>query len=93
LSIRAQAVIADLERRHYRVGATFEALRRWMKFARSKPGHRVVIGCGIPGCCPTPGEDRELLQAVLHALPTRDARELRRRLAPLDERIEPWELA
>jgi len=44
-----------------------------------------AYGCGIPACCPDPEQLRTVLTAVVHALPDKDARRLRARLADLDE--------
>ncbi|TPQ18822.1 hypothetical protein [Streptomyces sporangiiformans] len=42
--------------------------------------------CGIPGCCDV-GCFRDHLEAVLHALPKKSARELRALVAALDDKI------
>lgn len=63
------------------------SLSAWSSFVRD-PMHRLwdpQDGCGVLECCPNPRELRALLQAVVHALPPRDARVLRRRIAVLDE--------
>ncbi|GAA3271625.1 hypothetical protein GCM10020218_014270 [Dactylosporangium vinaceum] len=86
LSGSAQGVIARLERRTFTPGATAAALHRWPKLVY-QPGHPpyddTYTGCGVPSCCPEPADADQLLQAVVRALPTRDARALRRRLAIL----------
>jgi hypothetical protein len=87
LSPRGRSCLAELERTRLWPGAAAEALRLWTLFAR-EPRRRLWErdhGCGEFYCCPDPGEVREILERVAHALPPRDARAFRRRLAALDE--------
>lgn len=87
LSSRGHAAIAQLERTRLWPGAAREALDAWVLFLRD-PYHRLfdpAHGCGILACCPDPIELRRILHIVTHALPRHDARELRRRLAELDD--------
>jgi hypothetical protein len=86
LSGSAQGIIARLEQRRFSPGAVADALRRWPKLVYQPgrpPRDRAGSGCGEPGCCPEPADAHELLEAVLHVLPARDARVLRRRMAVL----------
>ncbi|MFD0683921.1 hypothetical protein [Actinomadura fibrosa] len=79
-------VVARLEHSRFWPGAAAEALTAWEWFLRD-PYHRLFdpqTGCGIMRCCPDPVELRQIFEAVAHALPWRDAREFRRRLALLD---------
>ncbi|MBB4752534.1 hypothetical protein [Actinoplanes lobatus] len=80
-------MIAHLERTRLWPGAARDALDAWTRFLRD-PYHRLfdpASGCGVLACCPDPMELRRLLHMVSQALPRRDARELRRHLAELDE--------
>lgn len=45
-----------------------------------------AIRCGMPGCCDV-AYFRDHLEAVLHALPTKSARELRALVSALDDKI------
>ncbi len=70
------------------------ALRRWTRYAKLSPRQRYDVyrlGCGIHECCPEPSHDRQLLEVVIRALSPRDRRKLRRRLALLDARFQPWD--
>jgi hypothetical protein len=61
-------------------------LQAWSLFVRD-PMHRLwdpQRGCGVLMCCPDPYELRRGLEQVAHALPTKDARAFRKRLAVLD---------
>jgi hypothetical protein len=74
------------ERRRWWPGAAREALDAWQRFLRD-PYHRLFdpgSGCGLLQCCPDPVELRAMLEAIAHALPAKDARLLRARLAELD---------
>jgi hypothetical protein len=85
-SPRGRAAVAHLERTRLWPGAAREALDAWTLFL-GDPYHRLfdpAYGCGILACCPDPSELRRILHIVTHALPRRDARELRYRLAELD---------
>lgn len=87
LSPRARAVIVRLERTRFWPGAVAQALDSWRRFVRD-PVHRLwdpSYGCGVPECCPDPAQLRAILAAAAHTLPPKDARELRRRIAALDE--------
>lgn len=87
LSPRGRAALARLERTRLWPGAAREALDAWTHFLRD-PYRRLfdpASGCGILACCPDPTELRRVLHIVSHGLPRHDARELRRRLAELDE--------
>jgi hypothetical protein len=84
---RGLAAIVRLERDRFWPGAARQALDAWEVFLRD-PYHRLfdpAYGCGIPACCPDPEQLRTVLTAVVHALPDKDARRLRARLADLDE--------
>lgn len=86
LSARGTAAIARLESRRLWPGAAREALDAWALFLRD-PYHRLYdpkYGCGEPMCCPDPAELRATLETIVHALPCKDARLLRARLAQLD---------
>ncbi|MFG1638705.1 hypothetical protein ACGFMK_00295 [Amycolatopsis sp. NPDC049252] len=80
-------MIARLERTRLHPGAAAEALLAWARFVRD-PMHRLWdprYGCGVPECCPDPAEIRRVLHAVAHALPPKDAREFRARVAKSTE--------
>lgn len=84
------AAIARLERTTgLWPGAVFEAFHRWKAFAHGplRDLTRATGSCGIRGCCPTPDEDRDLLEAALHRLPGKSARELRLLVRELDETV------
>jgi hypothetical protein len=87
ISARGIAAIVQLERTRLWPGAAHEALQAWTQFLRD-PYHRCFdpqYGCGVLLCCPDPVELRGLLDTIAHALPTKDARAFRRRLALLDD--------
>jgi hypothetical protein len=87
LTPAGEAAIVRLERTRLLPGAARDALDSWTRFLRD-PYHRLFdarYGCGVPECCPDPADLRQLLEVVTHALPPKDARTLRRRLARLDE--------
>lgn len=86
LSSRGAAAIARFEHDRLWPGAARELLDAWALFIRD-PYHRLFdprYGCGEPMCCPDPAELRATLDAIVHALPRKDARLLRTRLAALD---------
>ena len=86
LSPRGLAAVVHHERRRLWPGAAREALDAWQRFLRD-PYHRLfdpADGCGLLQCCPDPVELRAMLEAIVHALPSKDARLLRARLAELD---------
>lgn len=69
-------------------GAAAEALRSWELFV-GDPMHRLwdsECGCGVMQCCPDPDELRRVLELVAHALPAKDARWFRQRVAAIDAR-------
>jgi hypothetical protein len=62
------------------------AFDAWALFIRD-PYHRLLdprYGYGILMCCPDPIELRAMLEAIVSALPSKDARRLRAHLAHLD---------
>lgn len=63
-------------------------LRHWADFVRA-PTHRIWDhdhpGCGFEPCCPDYRTLRDQLDLVLTALPSRDAKRLRRRIALVDD--------
>jgi hypothetical protein len=86
LSPQGVAAIVRFERRRYWPGAAREAFDAWTLFLRD-PYHRLFdpkSGCGILMCCPDPVELRAMLEGILCALPSKDARRLRAHLAHLD---------
>src|SRR5437868_3595779 len=87
LSPQGVVAIVSLERTRFWAGAAHQALQAWTMFLRD-PYHRCFdpqYGCGEFMCCPDPVELRGMLDTIAHALPPRDARMLRRRLAALDD--------
>jgi hypothetical protein len=87
LSYRGRIAVARLERERYWPGAVEEALRAWSLFLRD-PWHRLfdpAQSCGVMLCCPDPVELHALLDAVVHVLPKKDARVLRKRIGDLDD--------
>ena len=85
MSYRGRVAVARLERKRYWPGAAEEALRAWLLFVRD-PWHRLfdpAQSCGEMLCCPDPAELRALLAAVVHVLPKKDARVLRKRIDDL----------
>jgi hypothetical protein len=87
LSPRGVAAIIRLERTRFWAGAAHQALQAWTMFLRD-PYHRCFdrqYGSGELLCCPDPVELRSMLDTITHALPPRDARMLRRRLAAIDD--------
>ncbi|MDT7803557.1 MAG: hypothetical protein QOI78_6990 [Actinomycetota bacterium] len=80
-------MVPRLERTRLHPGATAEALRAWAGFVRD-PMHRFWdprYGRGVPECCPDPAEIRRVPHAVARALPPKDARKFRARVAESDE--------
>jgi hypothetical protein len=79
-----------LERTRFDPGAVATALAQWTALARTPRGRQLELyspGCGVPSCCPPPGDDRDLLEHAVHAMPRKSARELRAILSSLDEAI------
>ena len=71
-------------------GAVFQAFRGWQTFAHGPLRDLTsisVAGCGTPECCPAPDADRDVLEAALHRLPRKSARELRALIADPDGKI------
>jgi hypothetical protein len=92
VSARGLSRIAHLERTDLRPGAAAAALKAWQAFARASDEDRAdMLYYGHAGCCPDPRTDRELLERLLHVLPPKDARSLRRRIEVLDNRIGAYE--
>jgi hypothetical protein len=88
LSRAGRAALAHLEQTKLWPGAAREALDAWDRFLYD-PYHRLFdpsIGCGVMLCCPDLDEVRRILHVTAHALPPRDARHLRRRIAALEDR-------
>ena len=82
------AAIVRLERTRLWPGTARETLDAWELFLRD-PYHRRFdpeSGCGVLMCCPDPVALRGRLEAIAHALPRKDARAFRRRLAELEQR-------
>jgi hypothetical protein len=76
-----------LERTRLYEGAAREALDDWTRFLRD-PWHRLFdekYGCGMQACCPDRTMLRGVLEIIAHALPRKDARRFRRKLAQLDD--------
>ncbi|GJF33858.1 hypothetical protein KNE206_65580 [Kitasatospora sp. NE20-6] len=90
LSGSAQAEIIRLERTRLEPGDLSRALASWSVLAHTPRRRSLVFrsGCGVPACCPPePTEWRDLLDAAVHALPAKSARELTRIVGRLDSRI------
>lgn len=86
LSPRGLRAIAYLERTRLWDEAVFDAFMTWSWFVRH-PQRRfwdLTAGCGIMRCCPDPSQVRWILDVAVAALPARDARRLRARVAALD---------
>jgi hypothetical protein len=86
LSPRGIAAIARFEHDRLWPGAAREALDAWTLLVRD-PYHRLFdpkYGCGVPMCCPDPIDLHATLEAIVHILPRKDARQMRARLAALD---------
>jgi hypothetical protein len=87
LSPEGVAAVVRLERTRLWPGAVREALDAWALFLRD-PYHRLFdpeYGCGVQMCCPDPVDLSGRLEIIAHALPPKDARALRRRIAGLDD--------
>lgn len=90
LSGSCAADVRRLERSRFLTGETAEAFWHWKALAHGPL--RLIADpvtanrCGIPGCCDM-GYFRDHLEAVLHALPKKSARELRGLVYALDDRI------
>lgn len=69
-------------------GDVASAFDRWRRIANRPTPSPVGYGfnneCGVWGCCPP---SRDALELAIRGLPARPARELRRLVAPLDERF------
>jgi hypothetical protein len=87
LSQQGLAAVVRLERERFWAGAARQALDAWELFLRHPHRFDPDYGCGRLECCREPDQDeaRAIIHAVVHALPDRDARRLRARLAELDE--------
>lgn len=89
MSAAATGALVRLDRHELRPKAVARALADWRRNGRSRGGGGGsvdMVGCGI-GYGGYLLDARELLEQALHALPTGSARELRRLVAPLDERF------
>ncbi|THV30140.1 hypothetical protein [Glycomyces paridis] len=75
-----RAAIVRLEREHARLSYAAEAFRNWRRLAYGPLRHTFNPGCDW---CEGP-HNRDQLELLLHVLPKRSARELRRLLAPID---------
>ncbi|MFI5884542.1 hypothetical protein [Streptomyces sp. NPDC051554] len=90
LSGSCTADLRRLERSRFLPAETAEAFWHWKALAHGPL--RLIADpvtanrCGIPGCCDM-GYFRDHLEAVLHALPTKSARELRALVSALDDKI------
>lgn len=87
ISARGIAAIVQLENTRLWPGACHEVVKAWAQFL-ADPYHRCfdpLLGCGDLLCCPDPVELRGIVETIARALPTKDARAFRRRLAILDE--------
>ncbi|WP_216588064.1 hypothetical protein [Streptomyces brasiliscabiei] len=84
------AALRRLERARFLPDATAEAFWHWKRLAhgplRDLAAPETANRCGLPGCCDV-GYFRDHLEAVLNALPTKSARELRLLVTALDDRI------
>jgi len=87
-TLHAAIRLLELHDRDLGPGDVASALDRWRRIAnRPTPnplGYGFAAQCGIWGCCPP---SREALDIAIRRLPPRPARELRRLVAPLDERF------
>jgi hypothetical protein len=90
LSGSCTADLRRLERTRSLFETTEEAFWHWKRLAhgplRRLADPETADRCGIPGCCDV-GYFRDHLEAVLHALPKKSARELRTLVTALDDRI------
>ncbi|BEL04130.1 hypothetical protein Q0Z83_023210 [Actinoplanes sichuanensis] len=88
VSAKGLRALARLERTRLGPSGAWIALKGWEGFARADDDERAdQIYYGEVGCCPDPRDNREILDRVLHALPARDAKVLRKRIQALDDRI------
>lgn len=86
--------VADIRRQEYArfwPGATAKAFWHWSTLAHG-PLKRIAdpftsTRCGDPGCGCDPGYSRDHLEAIVHALPKKSARELRKAVRDLDRKI------
>lgn len=86
LSPAGMQVIDRLEVDRRWPGATESALRNYRRAVRD-PIHRLWddrYGCGVPECCPDPGELRQWLETVLRHLPPHDRRVLGALVSTID---------
>ncbi|MER5436848.1 hypothetical protein [Streptomyces sp. NPDC002588] len=86
LSSSCTAAVHRLERTRFPGLDTAEAFHRWRSLA-----HGPLRDLALPSpyhydCC-DPSDARDQLEAVIHALPTRNARELRALVSALDHKI------
>ncbi|MEO3978040.1 hypothetical protein [Streptomyces sp. CAU 1734] len=91
LSAPARAEVARVERSRNFLwpGVTADSLRLWKEFVR-QPYRKLWSeyengSCGIWECCGNPFEAREFLDAVVHGMSRRRARELRLLVDRLDD--------
>jgi len=78
--------VSRLEHERLWPGAIAQALQQWSRTAH-RPRRALSGGCGCPMCNPFyTTDEREVLEAAMHALPPQAARELRRLVKPLDDR-------
>ncbi|MFG2195740.1 hypothetical protein [Streptomyces sp. NPDC048639] len=91
LSGSCTAALRRLERTRFGREATEEAFWHWKTLAhgpvRDLADPYVDPGCGVPECGCNGGYFRSHLEAVLQALPSKSARELRALVRALDDRI------
>jgi hypothetical protein len=91
LSGACKAHIRRLEHMRFWPGATEKAFWHWAALAHG-PLKRIAdpftsARCGIPECGCDPGYSRDHLEEVMHALPKKSARELRKLVWDLDSKI------
>lgn len=90
LSGSCAADLRRLERSRFLPDETAEAFCHWKALAHGPL--RLIADpvtanrCGVPGCCDV-AYFRDHLEAVLHALPAKSARELRALVSALDDKI------
>lgn len=90
ISGSAQAQVIHAERTRFGPGAVARALDLWAAIARAPddlPERIFWPGCGERSCCPSPGDDREVLERVIRSMPRKSAKELRAIVQPLDDAI------
>ncbi|MEU5155280.1 hypothetical protein [Glycomyces sp. NPDC021274] len=87
-TLHAAVQLLELHHAWLGPGDVARSFNTWRRIANrptpSPLGYGFVGECGIWGCCPP---SREALEMAMRDLPTRPARELRRLIAPLDERF------